>query len=161
MRAPPRRWAGWSRPTPTRRGRRPLRSWSIQSRAASVAPAEVAAHIALGAQLRCYRFEKYKTKDKPEQKNSLERLTIAVASPAEARKAYAALEPVVDSVFFTRDLVSEPANVLYPVEFARRAKALTKVGLKVEVLGEAADEEARPQRAARRRPGQRARVRSS
>jgi len=101
------------------------------------APAEVAAHIALGAQLRCYRFDKYKTKDKPEQKNSLERLTIAVASPAEARKAYAALEPVVDSVFFTRDLVSEPANVLYPAEFARRAKALTRIGLKVEVLGEA------------------------
>ena len=44
---------------------------------------------------------------------------------------------MVDSVFFTRDLVSEPANVLYPAEFARRAKALTKVGLKVEVLGEA------------------------
>ncbi|HTE81861.1 MAG TPA: leucyl aminopeptidase [Reyranella sp.] len=101
------------------------------------APAEVAAHIALGAQLRCYRFDKYKTKDKPEQKNSLERLTIVVASPADAKKAYAALEPVVDSVFFTRDLVSEPANVLYPVEFARRAKGLSKVGLKVEVLGEA------------------------
>ena len=102
-----------------------------------LAPAEIAAHIALGAQLRCYRFDKYKTKDKPEQKNSLERLTIVIASPAEARKAYAALEPVVDSVFFTRDLVSEPANVLYPAEFARRAKALTKIGLKVEVLGEA------------------------
>ena len=103
-----------------------------------VSPAEIAAHIALGAQLRCYRFGKYKTKDKPEQKNSLERLTVAVASPADARKAYAALEPVVDSVFFTRDLVSEPANVLYPAEFARRAKALAKLGLKVEVLGEAA-----------------------
>jgi leucyl aminopeptidase len=103
-----------------------------------VSPAEVAAHIALGAQLRGYRFDKYKTKDKPEQKNSLERLTIVIAGPADAKKAYAALEPVVDSVFFTRDLVSEPANVLYPAEFARRAKALTKVGLKVEVLGEAA-----------------------
>ncbi|WP_428660098.1 leucyl aminopeptidase [Reyranella sp.] len=103
-----------------------------------VSPAEVAAHIALGAQLRGYRFDKYKTKDKPEQKNSLERLTIVVAGTADAKKAYAALAPVVDSVFFTRDLVSEPANVLYPAEFARRAKALTKVGLKVEVLGEAA-----------------------
>ena len=60
------------------------------------APAEVAAHIALGAQLRCYRFDKYKTKDKPEQKNSLERLTIVVASPADAKKAYAKLEPVVE-----------------------------------------------------------------
>jgi leucyl aminopeptidase len=100
-------------------------------------PAQVAAHIALGAQLRNYRFDRYKTKDKPEQKNALEQLTVVLAGPAEARKAYAALEPVVDSVFFTRDLVSEPANVLYPAEFARRAKELTKVGLKVEVLGEA------------------------
>ncbi|MBI3199226.1 MAG: leucyl aminopeptidase, partial [Rhodospirillales bacterium] len=47
------------------------------------------------------------------------------------------LEPTIDAVFFARDLVSEPANMLYPVEFARRAKELTKLGVKVEVLGEA------------------------
>ena len=40
-------------------------------------------------------------------------------------------------MFLTRDLVSEPANVLYPVEFARRAKELTKLGVKVQILGEA------------------------
>src|SRR6478752_4351584 len=101
-------------------------------------PAQVAAHIALGAQLRSYRFDKYKTKQKPEQKSALEQLTVVVAGPADARKAYAGLEPTIPSVFFTRDLVSEPANVLYPVEFAQRAKAeLTKVGVKVEILGEA------------------------
>ena len=38
---------------------------------------------------------------------------------------------------FTRDLVSEPANVLYPAEFARRVKALEALGLTVEILGEA------------------------
>ena len=86
-------------------------------------PAQVAGHIALGAQLRSYRFDKYKTKQKPEQKAALEHLTIVVAGPADARKAYAGLEPTIPSVFFTRDLVSEPANVLYPAEFARRAKA--------------------------------------
>jgi leucyl aminopeptidase len=101
-------------------------------------PDEIAAHLALGAQLRNYRFEKYKTKDKPEQKNALARITLYVASPAEARRAYARIEPTIDAVFFTRDLVSEPANVLYPVEFARRAKELTKLGVKVEILGEAA-----------------------
>ena len=101
-------------------------------------PAQVAAHMALGAQLRSYRFDKYKTKQKPEQKSALEQLTVVVAGPADARKAYAGLEPTIPSVFFTRDLVSEPANVLFPVEFARRAKAeLTKVGVKVEILGEA------------------------
>src|SRR6188508_1077090 len=101
-------------------------------------PAQVAAHIALGAQLRCYRFDKYKTKEKPEQKPTLEQVTVVVAGPAEARRAYAGIEPAIDSVFFTRDLVSEPANVLYPVEFARRARQqLTKLGVKVQILGEA------------------------
>jgi len=39
-----------------------------------------------------------------------------------------------------RDLVNEPANVLFPTEFAARAKELTKLGVKVEVLGEKAME---------------------
>ncbi len=102
-----------------------------------LSPAELAAHLALGVRLRSYRFDKYKTKDKPEQKLSLQRLSVVLAAPAEARKAYGQLEPVVDAVFLTRDLVSEPPNVLYPVEFARRAKELTKLGVKVEILGEA------------------------
>jgi leucyl aminopeptidase len=100
-------------------------------------PGEIAARIALGAQLRNYRFDKYKTKDKPEQKLSLEQLTVVLSGPAEARRAYAGLEPTVPAVFFTRDLVSEPANVLFPAEFARRARELTRLGVKVEILGEA------------------------
>jgi leucyl aminopeptidase len=100
-------------------------------------PAEIAARIALGAQLRNYRFDKYKTKDKPEQKLSLEALTVIVAGPAEARRAHAALEPAVPATFLTRDLVSEPANVLFPAEFARRARELSRLGVKVEILGEA------------------------
>src|SRR5262245_17955057 len=107
-------------------------------RGSRLTPGQIGARIALGAQLRNYRFEKYKTQDKPEQKRSLDQLTIAVIGPAEARRAYDRLAPTIDSVFFTRDLVSEPANVLYPVEFARRARGdLTKVGVKVEILGEA------------------------
>ncbi len=85
-----------------------------------LSPGQIAAHIALGARLRNYRFGKYKTKDKPEQKPSLEQITVVLAGPAEARKAYAQLEPTIDAVFFARDLVSEPANVLYPVSFAQR-----------------------------------------
>jgi leucyl aminopeptidase len=98
-------------------------------------PAEIAARIALGAELRNYRFDKYKTKDKPEQKLSLEQLTVIVAGPAEARRAHAALEPAVAATFLTRNLVSEPANVLYPAEFARRARELSRLGVKVEILG--------------------------
>ena len=100
-------------------------------------PGQIAAHLALGAQLRNYRFDKYKTKDKPEQKHSLVEITVALAGPADARRAYEKLAPAIDAVFFTRDLVSEPANELYPIEFARRAKELTKLGVKVQILGEA------------------------
>jgi len=100
-------------------------------------PGQIAARIALGAELRNYRFDKYKTTDKPEQKRSLEQLTLVVAAPAEARRVHERLAPTVDAVFFTRDLVSEPANVLFPAEFARRARELTKLGVKVEILGEA------------------------
>jgi leucyl aminopeptidase len=103
----------------------------------SLTSGEIAARLALGASLRNYRFDRYKTKDKPEQKLSLAQITIYVADPAEARRVYERLEPAIDAVFFTRDLVSEPANVLYPAEFARRARALSKLGVKVEVLGEA------------------------
>jgi leucyl aminopeptidase len=101
-----------------------------------LSPGEIAAHIALGARLRGYRFDKYKTKEKPEQKPSLEQVTIVMPAPAEGRRAYDRLEPTVDAVFFARDLVSEPANVLYPAEFASRAKELAKLGVKVEIMGE-------------------------
>ena len=33
------------------------------------------------------------------------------------------LAAVADGIFLARDLVNEPPNVLYPAEFARRAKA--------------------------------------
>ncbi|MDP2331893.1 MAG: leucyl aminopeptidase [Reyranella sp.] len=102
-----------------------------------LSPGQIAAHVALGARLRNYRFGRYKTKDKPEQKPTLEQITVVLAGPAEARRAYALLEPTIDAVFFARDLVSEPPNVLYPVSFAQRAKELTKLGVKVEILGEA------------------------
>ena len=56
---------------------------------------------------------------------------------AAAKKAHAGLDAVADGIFLARDLVNEPPNILYPAEFARRAKALSKLGLKVEMLGEA------------------------
>ena len=95
-----------------------------------------AAQIALGARLKGYRFDKYRTKEEAENKPSLKKLVIHVAGAAAARRAYATLDKVADGVFFTRDLVSEPANVLYPASFAEQAKGLERLGVKVEVLGE-------------------------
>ncbi|MBV8335349.1 MAG: leucyl aminopeptidase, partial [Alphaproteobacteria bacterium] len=55
---------------------------------AVIGQTEAAAQLALGARLRSYRFDKYKTKQKPEQKPSLERLTIATSDPGGAERAY-------------------------------------------------------------------------
>jgi leucyl aminopeptidase len=98
--------------------------------------AEVAADIAFGARLRGYRFDKYRTKEKPEQKPSLEELVIQVADPAAAKRAFTPLDKLADGVFLTRDLVSEPANVIYPETLAEAARGLEKLGVDVEVFDE-------------------------
>ena len=105
---------------------------------ASAEGTQRAAHYAYGALLRSYRFDKYRTKQKAEDKPSIRKLTMHVASPQKARALMRSLEKVCDGVFFTRNLVSEPANVIYPASFATRARELTKLGVKVQVLGEAA-----------------------
>ena len=103
---------------------------------APVKPDACAAHLAFGAQLRSYRFDKYRTKEKPEQKPSLAAVTMASGSPRAAKEAYRALGATAEAVFFTRDLVSEPANTLYPETLAEQAASLTEFGLSVEILDE-------------------------
>ena len=102
---------------------------------AAVKP-ESAADFALGAKLRAYRFDRYRTKRKEDEEKPPERVDIllAVADPAGAQKVWKAREAVAEGVVIARDLVNEPPNVLYPVEFARRAATLKKVGVAVEVL---------------------------
>ena len=99
---------------------------------------ELAAHLAFGVKLRSYAFNKYRTKNLDEFDKKLATVKLATADVAAAKKAYAGLAAVADGIFLARDLVNEPPNILYPVEFARRAKAqLSKLGVKVEILGEA------------------------
>ena len=98
--------------------------------------AEAAANIALGAKLKSYTFNKYHTKKAKDELPQLKTLKIMIDEPAKAKKAYADLAVTADAVFFTRDLVSEPSNVLNPESYAKEIKKLTKSGLKVKVLGE-------------------------
>ena len=101
--------------------------------------AENAADFALGALMRAYSFEKYKTK-KPEgesvKKDKTVKLTIMSADAAAAKKAFATRDAVAGGVSLARDLVNEPANILGTVEFAAAAKNLEKLGVEVEILGE-------------------------
>jgi leucyl aminopeptidase len=100
-----------------------------------LAPAACAA-IAAGAKLRAYDFDVYRTRDKKDQKG--QRLIFACADPAAARKAWKSLDAITDGVIMARDLVNEPANMLGPVEFAKRTEALSALGIEVEVLDEKA-----------------------
>ena len=94
-----------------------------------------AAEVALGAVLRGYRFDRYRTKEKAEDKPKLTGLTFLTDHPNRAKSAYEPLKGVASGVFLTRDLVSEPPNVLTPAEMATRCEKLTEYGLTVEVLG--------------------------
>jgi leucyl aminopeptidase len=102
----------------------------------AIKPAEAAANLAYGARLRTYRFDKYRTKEKPDQKPSLEKLTVMTTDAAGAKRGFAPLDKIAEGVFFTRDLVSEPANIIYPETLADAARSLDKVGVEVEVLDE-------------------------
>ena len=100
----------------------------------AIKPDRIAA-IALGVQLRAYAFERYKTKRKEGEEKAAEvKIMIAVAGVASAQKAFGPCAAVAAGVTIARDLVNEPANVLYPEEFARRAATLKKLGVVVDVL---------------------------
>jgi leucyl aminopeptidase len=94
-----------------------------------------AADLALGLVLRAYDFTEYRTPE-PDAKTPNRSVTIAVRDRAAAEAAFAPLAAQAEGVYFTRDLVSEPANVLTTTAFAERLAALAELGLEVEVLEE-------------------------
>jgi leucyl aminopeptidase len=96
---------------------------------------EAAARVAFGARLRSYRFDVYRTTQKKTEKPTLTKIVAASPDAGEARRHWKTLDSILTGVTFTRDLVTEPPNVLTPVEFAKRARALEDHGVKVEVLG--------------------------
>jgi leucyl aminopeptidase len=95
--------------------------------------AQLAAHLAFGAYLRSYRFDTYRTNLKDERP-TLEKVTVAAKPTAAAQRLWAGLSAVGEGINLARDLMNEPANVLYPEEFARRTRELKKLGVKVKIL---------------------------
>lgn len=105
-------------------------------RSSTLAAAELAARMAYGAVLRSYRFDRYLTKQPEDKKPSLKKMTVVLDDAAAADALYQPLAAVADAIAFTRDLVSEPGNVIYPDSYARAIGKLEKFGLSVEVLDE-------------------------
>lgn len=98
--------------------------------------AQAAAEIAAGIKLRAYTFDTYSTKKPDDDKPGLKKALLLVADSRKAKKAWSVLDAVTDGTVLARNLVNEPANMLGPEEFAKQAKALEKLGVEVEVLGE-------------------------
>jgi leucyl aminopeptidase len=98
-------------------------------------PDRFAARVAHGVRLRSYRFDKYRTKEKKEDKPSVAEVHVLTAATDGAKKLFAPLESLAQGVFLTRDLASEPANIIYPESLAAEARKLSALGVTVEVLG--------------------------
>ncbi len=102
-----------------------------------IGEASLAAHMALGANLKSWRFDRYFTTEKPDDKPKLKLFTLLCLDVAGAKKAFLPLNAVAEGVRLTRELQSEPANIIHPESMAARARELIRLGVKVEILGEA------------------------
>ena len=103
--------------------------------------ADAAARVALGAALRSWRYDRYRTKLKDNQKPTLEEIVVVGGDAGAAKRYEQRWAPVVEGVSLTRELVTEPANIIYPESFVERVRASVKgSGLEVEVLDRAAME---------------------
>lgn len=91
-----------------------------------------AADIAFGLALRAYDFDSHKTGEK----KTPGPVTLAVTNPESVARAAAPMAAVAEGVFFARDLVNEPANVLTTDDFAARLAAMQDLGLDVDILEE-------------------------
>lgn len=96
---------------------------------------QATAHIAYGILLRSWCFDKYRTQEKDENIPSLASVQLMTSFPKEAADSFKTLESIAEGVFLTRDLVSEPPNVLNPETYATRLEDLKNLGLEIKILG--------------------------
>ena len=99
-----------------------------------------AAEIGVGARMGSYRFDRYRSPD-PENPRPAGRdapLTIVTADAAAARQSWDARgQALSDAVYFARDLIREPANVIYPESFVERTREAFRgvPGVRITAMG--------------------------
>ena len=105
--------------------------------------AEDLAHVLLGLRLRNWRYDIYRTKMKDEHKVTLKRVVVLNA-PEGAEDAWGEAAHLAEGIEFTRELVTEPANIIYPETFVERCQQRFEgSGAELIVLDEAKMEELR------------------
>jgi len=90
--------------------------------------------LSLGFLMKDYRFEKYKTITKKDFQ--VQQLKFVISLGKSEVKELESHMDTVNGIYLTRDLVSEPANILFPQKFVEFCNVLKKVGVKLEVLDE-------------------------
>ncbi len=107
------------------------KEYQINSEVMPVKLKNVVGYFLHGLKLKSYVFEKYKTK---KNKKIISINVIGKNIPTNVdRIKFRAIE---EGTFYTRDLVSEPGNILHPDEYARRLNSLKKFGLRVNIYDE-------------------------
>ena len=103
--------------------------------------ADGAARVGLGAALRGWRYDRYHTRLKDKHKPTLTKIVIVGAPDGAGKRYEERWAPVYEGVALTRELVTEPANVIYPESFVERVtESLKGLGLELQVLDRAAME---------------------
>jgi leucyl aminopeptidase len=97
--------------------------------------AEELAAVLTGLRLRAWRYDRYRTRMKDEQKITLAK-AVAIGAPEDGEQAWTEATALAEGVEFTRELVTEPANVIYPESFVQRCRERYEgTGLEITVLG--------------------------
>ena len=111
-----------------------LAKGSVTICTAGVGTPELIAEMVFAAVLRLYDFDAYRKvthKEAPARK-----ITVTSDDAEGLANVSSPFAALAEGVYFTRDLVNEPANVLTTDEFAARLAAMGEMGLEVEILGE-------------------------
>ena len=104
---------------------------------ASGLDAQATAAVVLGARLRAWRWDEYRTRLRDEQKRTLGKIVV-YGAPAGSEDAWRDAQAVARGVEFTRELVAEPANIIYPESFVERCqKRFEGTGAELVVLDDA------------------------
>ena len=100
--------------------------------------ADSSARLGLAAALRAWRYDRYRTKLKDKQKPTLDEVIVVGGGEGAAQRYAERWGPVYEGVSLTRELVTEPANIIYPQTFVERVQASLKgTGVEIQILDRA------------------------
>lgn len=95
---------------------------------------QIDVNAAFAALLTSYKFDKYKTQHTEIKHKNLITLSIITDNPTKTKKAFAPLENLAKGIYSARDFISEPANILFPETFVKKAEKILPQNLEISVL---------------------------